>query len=161
MTKFKVLCLLLPLIFVFSCSEAKQISGPQVTAVAYIEKLKIGGNLSSISHRAIKRTQTYNIIVSKKGKSEANKIVKNALNESIDTHQKQWDINLAEAYLEFLTISEINSLYYNGTNSPFTEKQRSMQSKIGTSMQAKSNKLLSTVISEALAKSFKSVQAKT
>ena len=144
-------------IFVLSCSDAKQITGPTVTAVEYIEKLKIGGNLSSISHRAIKRTQTYIMIVSKKGKSEADKIVKIALNKSINNHQKQWDTNLAEAYLEVLTISEINSLYYNGSNSPYTKKQRSMQSKIGTSMKAKSGELLTTVISEALAKAFKSV----
>tara|TARA_B110000881_G_C18172280_1_gene315990 strand:+ start:41 stop:514 length:474 start_codon:yes stop_codon:yes gene_type:complete len=157
MTKFKALCLLLPFIFVLSCSDAKQITGPTVTAVEYIEKLKIGGNLSSISHRAIKRTQTYIMIVSKKGKSEADKIVKIALNKSINNHQKQWDTNLAEAYLEVLTISEINSLYYNGSNSPYTKKQRSMQSKIGTSMKAKSGELLTTVISEALAKAFKSV----
>ena len=161
MTKFKVLYLLLPLMFVLSCSESKQISGPQVSAVAYIERLKIGGNLSSISHRAIQITQTYKIIVSIKGKSEADKIVKNALNKSINNHQKKWDSNLAEAYLEFLTISEINSLYYNGSKSPYSKKQRSMQAKIGTSMKSKSEKIVTTVIGEALAKAFESVKAKT
>jgi len=114
MTKFRVLSLLLPLIFILSCSDAKQITGPQVSAIEYIEKLKIGSNLSSISYRAIKITQTYQMIVSKKGRSEANKIVKYELNKSINHYQKKWDSNLAEAYLEFLTISEINSLYYNG-----------------------------------------------
>jgi hypothetical protein len=111
MVKFKTICLLLPLIFLVSCSDAKQIAGPQVTAIEYIEKSKIGSNLSSISHRAIKVTQTYQIIVSKKGESKAKEIVTTELNKSISKYQKQWDSNLAEAYLEFLTINEINSLY--------------------------------------------------
>lgn len=161
MTKFKIICLLLPLIFLVSCSDAKQITGPQVTAVEYIEKFGIGSNLSSISHKAIKVTKTYQIIVSTKGESKANKIITAELKESISKHQKQWDSNLAKAYLEFLTINEINSLYYNGTSSPHSKKQRQLQSKIGASMQGKSKKLLLTVITETLEKSFKSMQSKT
>ncbi|MBL4781290.1 MAG: hypothetical protein JKX92_03520 [Porticoccaceae bacterium] len=146
-----ILCIL---IFIPSCSEAKQKTGPAVTAVEYIVKTHMGSNLSEFSYRAIKVSQTYKIILSKVGDSEGRKLILEKHTETIRKYQHEWDSNLAESYLENMSVKEINSLYYNGKNSIYSEKENKVKRSISASMQSKSTDLLKKVVSESLKSAY-------
>lgn len=154
----KISCAILTCLILAGCTEQKQETGPAVDAKEYIKKFEIGKNFSLLSQKVAKTTQTYMMIASIIGKQKTDSLVSKELNISVSNHQAEWDYNLANSYLEYLSLSEINSLYYNSTNSPYFTKQRSMQSKISTSMQIKSKKLLAKTVTEALTNAYKSVQ---
>ncbi|WP_417552241.1 hypothetical protein [Marinomonas fungiae] len=149
--------LLLPLIIMLAmgCSEHEQVTGPEVQTIDYIVKAKTGSNLTKLAYKVARTTQTYKVIDSKVGSIEANKILEIELNRSILKYQSQWNQNLADAHSEYLSDEEINSLYYNGKNSPYFEKLVELQSKIGVTMQEKSKDLLTKIVSEAMQGAFK------
>ena len=118
MKRWKILLLTLFLVLA-GCMEPEQVSGPKVDPIDYIVKEGLGNNLSSFARRASRKTQTYRIIESKLGDTEANRVVGEELALSIEEHQDEWNRNLAKAYSELLTIEEINSLYYNGKRSQY------------------------------------------
>jgi len=140
-----------------SCSNPEEITGPQIQPVAYIVKENLGSNLTNFAYRTAQVTQTYKIIQSKVGKSEAKAIIEKELDKAIKIYQQQWNDNFALAHSEHLSIKEINSLYYNGKYSPYSEKRSKLQSKIGTTMQSLSKDLLTKVVSEALQDAYKKV----
>lgn len=147
------------LILIASCSQSEQVSGPAVQTIDFIVKDKLGSNLSSMAKKVAERTQTYQMIKFELGASETDKLIAIELGLTIEKYQDEWNQNLANAYSEFLTIEEINSLYYNGKHSPYFDKQLKLNRKIGASMQNKSKELLTKVVSEAVSKAFKKVPA--
>ena len=149
---------LLPLLFILvSCSEPKQVSGPEIQALDYIVKENIGGNLSSFASRIARSTNTYKMIKSQLGDTDTNKLVSGELERVIEKHQNEWNSNLSQSYSEFLSKEEINSLYYNGKDSPYFIKQEKLKKKIGLSMQRKSEGLLKKTVSEAMNSAFKRI----
>jgi hypothetical protein len=153
---------LLPMILiVLGCTESKQVSGPTVQHIDFVVKNKMGEkNLSSLARKVAKNTQTFRNIESIIGAKETNNIVNEELALTMKKYQGEWDLNLAEAHSEFLNSVEINSLYYNGKNSPFYEKIKKARPDIGKSMQNKSKDLLSKIVSEAVQKSIQSASLK-
>ena len=149
--------LLLPLIIMLAmgCSEHEQVTGPEVQTIDYIVKAKTGSNLTKLAYKVARTTQTYKVIDSKVGSIEANKILEIELNRSILKYQSQWNQNLADAHSEYLSDEEINSLYYNGKNSPYFEKLVELQGKIGVTMQEKSKDWLTKIVREAMQGAFK------
>ena len=149
--------LLIPLIIflVVGCSEHEQVAGSKVQSIDYIVKAKTGSNLTKLAYKVAKTTQTYRINDSKVGGVEANKILERELDRVIVKYQQQWNQNLANAHSEYLSAEEINSLYYNGKNSPYFEKLLNLQRKIGESMQGKSKELLTKIVGEAMQGAFK------
>ena len=149
--------LLLPLIIMLAmgCSEHEQVTGPEVQTIDYIVKAKAGSNLTKLAYKVARTTQTYKVIDSKVGSIEANKILEIELNRTILKYQPQWNQNLADAHSEYLSDEEINSLYYNGKNSPYFEKLVELHGKIGVTMQEKSKDLLTKIVSEAMQGAFK------
>lgn len=155
--KFWKTIFLLAFIVLSGCSESQQANGPEVQTIDYIVKEMLGGNLSTLARKVSKATETYRIIESKLGTSEANRLVDAELGLAIRKYQGEWNENLAESYSEVLTPEEINSLYYNGKGSPHYDKKMRLQRDIGMRMQRKSRALLEKVVSEAMQKAFKSL----
>lgn len=147
------------LIVLTSCTESKQVDGPEIQSIDYINKENLGNNLSTLAKKVSRATETYRIIESKLGTSEANRVVDSELEKTIGKYQGEWNKNLAQSFSEVLSLEEINSLYYNGKNSPYFKKRMSLQRVIGSSMQRKSRALLEKVVSEAMQSAFKNVSA--
>ena len=84
------------------------------------------------------------------GDSEGRELIKETFDTTVSKYQHEWDSNLADSYLEHMSIEEINSLYYNGKKSIYSDKENNVKSDIGDSMKSKSSDLLKTVISESL-----------
>jgi hypothetical protein len=143
---------------VFGCSEYEQKTGPEIEFIDYVKQDNLGSNLTSFSYRVAKTTETYKIIVSKVGKEKANEIIDKELKRTIAKFQEQWDSNLAIAHSKHITKLEVNSLYYNGKESPYFKKRRTLQRKIGDSMKELSGQLLTKVVSEAMQNSYAEVQ---
>ncbi len=160
MRSLKITLVLLFISLCLGCTEYEQKSGQLVDALNYIKKEKRGNNLSLLAAKVAKVTQTYKMMVKKEGQGKADILLANALRDSIAKYQHQWDENLAQAYSEHLNQTEINSLYYNGKNSPFYKKQMSLQKSIGNKMKALSDKLLNTVVSDALQNAFQAMGTK-
>jgi hypothetical protein len=137
------------------CSKTEQITGPQIQAVDYIVKAELGSNLTRFAYSKAKVTQTYQTIQSEIGNDEAQRIIAIELDKAIKKHQQQWNENLAQAHTGYLTNKEINSLYYNGKNSPYSIKRNKVQIKIGKRMQSSSDDLLAKVVSEGLQEAYK------
>ena len=148
--------LLLPFLFIItSCSEATQTTGPTIQSIDYVLKENLGSSLSTFAHKVSKSTQTYAMIKSQLGAIETDNLVSQELDSAIKKYQSQWNTNLAVSYSEFLTSDEINSLYYNGQNSPYYKKRVKIHKNVGVSMREKSSTLLTKVVSESMQIAFK------
>lgn len=148
--------LLLPFLFtITSCSKPTQISGPTIQSIDYVLKENLGSSLSTFAKKVAKSTQTYAMIKSQLGTAETDKLVNQELDLIIKKYQSQWNTNLAIAYSEFLNSKEINSLYYNGQNSPYYKKRVKVHKDVGVSMRSKSSSLLTKVVSESMQRAFK------
>jgi hypothetical protein len=148
--------LFLPFLFIVtSCSEAKQTSGPTIQSIDYVLKENLGNSLTTFAYKVSKSTQTYAMIKSQLGAEQTDKLVSQELDLAIEKYQSEWNANLAESYSDFLTSDELNSLYYNGRNSPYYKKRVKFHKDVGLSMREKSSGLLTKVVSESMLKSFK------
>ena len=123
-------------------------------AIAFVNKAGLGRNLSKIALRVATNTQTYRIMVADLGKSEASILVGKHLQKSVGNHQKEWNKNLANSYLEFFSGVELNSIISEKSDSPYFSKFRNKQKDVGGRMQEKSNKLLQKIVAEALKNAF-------
>jgi hypothetical protein len=150
--------LFLPFLFIVtSCSESKQTSGPRIQSIDYVLKENLGNSLTTFAYKVSKSTQTYAMIKSQLGDEQTDKLVSQKLDLAIEKYQSEWNANLAESYSEFLTSDELNSLYYNGRNSPYYKKRVKVHKDVGISMREKSSGLLTKIVSESMLKSFKQV----
>jgi hypothetical protein len=150
--------LFLPFLFIVtSCSESKQTSGPRIQSIDYVLKENLGNSLTTFAYKVSKSTQTYAMIKSQLGDEQTDKLVSQELDLAIEKYQSEWNANLAESYSEFLTSDELNSLYYNGRNSPYYKKRVKVHKDVGISMREKSSGLLTKIVSESMLKSFKQV----
>ena len=155
---WKLALVVLLVIPVFGYSEYEQKTGPEIEFIDFVKQDNLGSNLTSFSYRIAKTMQTYKIIVGKVGKDKASEIVDKELNNSISKYQEQWDSNLGIAHSQHITKIEINSLYYNGEKSPYFNKRKTLQKKIGDSMKELSELLLEKVVSEAMQNAYAKVQ---
>jgi hypothetical protein len=150
--------LFLPFLFIVtSCSESKQTSGPRIQSIDYVLKENLGNSLTTFAYKVSKSTQTYAMIKAQLGDEQTDKLVSQELDLAIEKYQSEWNANLAESYSEFLTSDELNSLYYNGRNSPYYKKRVKVHKDVGISMREKSSGLLTKIVSESMLKSFKQV----
>jgi hypothetical protein len=126
-------------------------------ALVMVKTLRLGSNLSSMSHAAIVKTQTYPMILYANPVS-GKEIVNEELDKAILNHQDQWDRNLADSYASLLTGEEMTSITKQKAGSPYVSKLQAVQSQAGANMHNKSAGLLGTVVSEALNNAFSKVQ---
>ena len=122
--------------------------------IDYVQKEKLGSNLKAFSQRAVKNSQTYKMIVSEIGQKDTERLVNRELELIISKYQSKWDSNLAKAYSEYISQTEITSLYNEGNKSPHINKLNKNRRNIGLAMQKLSTPLLQSVVSEALKNSY-------
>lgn len=124
------------------------------SALKMVKALRLGENLGGMSHRMSKLTTTYQGIAAKHGPQKADEILRAELAISVSKHQEQWNRNLAQAWAPLMTRDEFESVAAEKQKSPFFAKFLSLQNQAGASMKAKSETLLTTVMSEALNRAF-------
>ena len=119
-------------------------------AMAMVENLRLGENISGMSYRFAARTMAYRSIVRSVGLDEAAVIVKEEIRRIRPKYQARWDRNLAAAYAESFAPNELESIAVMGRASPYAGKLSAMRNEVGRSMQEKSTGLLNEILTEAL-----------
>ena len=124
------------------------------SALNMVRELRLGQNLGGMSYKLSKVTITFKGIAAKVGPQKADEMLKAELAYAVPRHQDQWDRNLAKAWAPLMTASEFDSMTANKQKSPYAAKFSSLQNEAGAAMKANSEKLLTTVMTEALSKAF-------
>jgi hypothetical protein len=96
---------------------------------------------------AAKRTHTYGRVPVGSAEREIHRLVQK--------YQAQWDANLASAYSNHLTPTELQSLAKNGKSSPYIENLKQAQPLVGDDMKKTSSDILNQLVTEALTNSFR------
>jgi len=123
---------------------------PEDDAINFVQETKLGNNLAPMAVRIAITSESYQAIVADLGEEEAQKLVGKHLKSSVESHQAEWNKNLASSYLEFFSAEELNSLLSEKAESPHFAKFKGQQLDVGTSMQKKSTDLLEKVVDEAM-----------
>lgn len=120
------------------------------SALAFVQQRHLGDSLAWLGFQVASRTVTFTGIVKAVGKVQAQSIVQDELQRLQPSYQEQWNRNLAAAYAESFTPSELHEL--NEGNSPpeLANKFRAKQKDVGMSMKSKSAELLKTFVANAL-----------
>jgi hypothetical protein len=124
------------------------------SALKMVRELRLGQNLGGMSYKLSKVTTTYQGIAAKVGPQKADEMLRAELAIAVPRHQDQWDRNLAKAWVPLMTASEFDSIAADKQRSPYAAKFSSLQNQAGAAMKADSEKLLTTVMTEALSKAF-------
>ncbi len=132
----------------------------EARAVRVIQKLGLDRNLELLGGAAAEQTTTYQIIVRNKGAAEAHLMLTRELDAAIPRYRDQWDRNMAAAYLDHLTIDQMESVAEKGRQSPFVRSFMSAQADIDADMQARSTGLLKDMLTAVLLKMFKEITPK-
>jgi hypothetical protein len=120
------------------------------SALAFVQQRHLGDSLAWLGFQVASRTETFSSIVKAVGKIQAQTIVQDELQRLQPSYQEQWNRNLAAAYAESFTPSELREL--NEGNSPpeLANKFRAKQKDVGMSMKSKSAELLKAFVANAL-----------
>lgn len=124
-----------------------------------IKELRLGGGFLMLSNQLAKATTTYRNLQANLGEQKANALIVPELIESVKKYQNQWDTNLAQAWAPLMTCDEFKSLSTYKQQSPYARKFVSLNDKAGAAMQAQSQPLLNTAVSEALARAWTKAQS--
>lgn len=124
------------------------------SALKMVKALRLGENLAGMSYRMSKLTVSYQGIATRHGPLKADEMLRAELAISVAKHQEQWNGNLAQAWAPLMTRGEFESIAAEKQKSPFFAKFVSLQNQAGAAMKARSEPLLTTVISEALTRAF-------
>ena len=123
-------------------------------ASEFVQRQALGKNLKTIGYAAIQKTQTFAMLASKLGTSEAQSLVSKELDAYAPQFQSQWNANLAKIYAQHFTSDELASLASEGRNSRHIEKLNAKQQVIGVQMQQQSTPILTAYVSAALNSAF-------
>jgi len=124
-----------------------------------IKALRLGGGFFILSNQLAKATTTYRNLQANLGEQKANALIASELVESVKKYQSQWDTNLTQAWAPLMTCDEFKSLSEYRQQSPYARKFVSLNDKAGAAMQAQSQPLLNTAVSEALARAWTKAQS--
>jgi hypothetical protein len=137
------------------------IAEPTNTAAReFVRRQHLGSNLKPLAFAAAQKTQTFAILVSKIGASEARVLVSDELNSHAHQFQGQWDENLAKAYAQHFTPEELESLASGGRNSRYVRKLREKQDAVGESMQRVSTPILTAYVTAAMTSAYSKILPK-
>lgn len=120
------------------------------SALKMVQALRLGQNLGSMGYQVSKTTTTYQGLVAKLGAQKADEIIRAELAIAVPHHQTQWDKNLAKVWAPLMTASEFDSIATEKQKSPYAAKFSSLQNQAGAAMKTESEKLLTSVVTEAL-----------
>lgn len=134
-------------------------ASPQAAA-QFVQRHGIGNNLKPMAMAVAQNTQTFAMIVSKSGASQAQAMVSSELDRCAAKYQSQWNANLAQVYAQHFTDEELASLTAEGRNSRFSSKLAANMNTIGAEVQRLSQPVLTAYVTEALGTAFERVSPK-
>lgn len=129
------------------------------SALKMVKALKLGDNLGRMSYQMSKVTTTYQGIAAKVGPQKADEMLRAELATSVPKYQAQWDKNLAQAWAPLMSREEFESVTSQRQQSPFSAKFMSLQNQAGAAMKAKSEPVLTSVMTEVLTRIFEKTVA--
>jgi hypothetical protein len=124
---------------------------PEVNvAIDFVRKTRLNRNFQAIATHVAQATQTMAMLAME----HPVKIVP-AFRTNLDTvtakYQDQWDMMLAESYMEVFTADELRSLTDEQQQSPYFAKLKSEMGTVGALMQQRAEPLLAKAVAETLA----------
>jgi hypothetical protein len=144
-----------------SSLTALAIAEPANTAATeFVRRQHLGGNLKQIGFMTAQKTQTFAMLASKIGISEAKGLVANELDSHTYQFEEQWNENLAKAYAQNFTSEELASLASEGRNSKYVHKLREKQEAVGESIQRMSAPILNAYVTAAMTSAFSKISTK-
>ncbi|MEO5933987.1 MAG: hypothetical protein ABIQ08_10600 [Duganella sp.] len=126
------------------------LGGPQGAASEFVHRQGLGRNLRTLAQAAVNKTNTFAMLASKLGTSEAQLLVSKELDAYALQFESQWNANLAEIYARHLSAEELASLASEGRKSRYIDKLNAKRDVIGTEMQRLSQPILIAYVSAAL-----------
>ncbi len=136
MQRFRVF--LLPFMALVCALPANGAPTSQEAALQFVVRHRIGSNLSTVALATATRTQTYSMVSSKLGASEARALVQREIEALLPSYQEKWNQNLAASYAEHFSAEELLSLASEGRNSKYASKLGERQGAVGVDMRSKS-----------------------
>lgn len=137
---------------------AKAQDGAQDAALNFVIIHQVGSNLPQMAMAAASRTETFRILGSRLGLPEARKQVVSEIASVAPTYQTRWDKNLAEAYAKHFSAQELTSLTTERAQSQYVSKFASLQRAVGEDMRARSEPMLTEMVSEVLMTVFARIE---
>lgn len=123
-------------------------------AADFIQRQHVGRNLKTLAVSVALRTQTFAVMASKLGTSEAQRLVSQELDAHAGQFQGQWNANLAKIYAQHFTPQELTSLASEGKNSRFFNKLIAKQEVVGTEMEQLSKPILTKYVTATMTSAF-------
>ncbi|OZI71229.1 hypothetical protein [Bordetella genomosp. 12] len=135
-----------------SCSMAglAQAAGPLDAAREMVARQDLGVALLPMGMAAALRTQTYAGLVQHLGAEKAHALLEEELKRAAPTYRAQWEENLAQAYSQFFTAAELQSVADKGDAAPEAAKMQETANQVGAAMMQLSAPLLSQYVADAL-----------
>ncbi|MEB0043281.1 hypothetical protein [Pseudomonas sp. MH10] len=119
-------------------------------ALAFVQQRHLGDSLAWLGFQVASRTNTFADIVQKVGKVRGQSLIQSELQRLQPTYQEQWNRNLAAAYAESFSASEMRTLNEGDVPKELATKFQAKQKDVGMSMKAKSAELLKTFVAQVL-----------
>jgi len=138
----------------FSIAQVSMASSREQTAAEFVQRQQLGNNLKMLGIATAQKTQTFAMMASRLGQTEAQHMVSKELDAYADQYQGLWNANLAKIYARHFTAEELASLVTQGRTSPFIGKLMEKQRIIGYEMQQLSTPLLTDYVSAAMNSAF-------
>ncbi len=119
-------------------------------ALWFVQEAGLGHNFSTMMTSVAVKTQTYQMIASDIGKDRAAALVNEHINRVVLKYQNEWNVNLANSYLEHFSVEELHSILREKSKSPYFKKFRGKQRAVGANMKDRSSELLEKAVTEAM-----------
>ncbi|UGQ47445.1 hypothetical protein [Massilia endophytica] len=146
--------LALVLIILFNVASTAKADATQPSAVDFVQRHDLGSNMETLGLAVAQRTQTFALMASKLGQSEAKVLVSREMDIQAARFQPQWNANLAKVYSRHFSPEELASLASEGRSSRYLAKLGSKQAEIGAEVQQVSAPILTEYVSASLNEAF-------
>ncbi|MEL6869532.1 MAG: hypothetical protein AAFO81_07005 [Pseudomonadota bacterium] len=120
------------------------------TVDAFVTSLGLGQNFYAISERTAQRTTTYQALISKVGRQQADTLIKQHLQAVVAQRQAQWDANLLTAYRAHFSDEQLLSIANEGAQSPHAALFDERRAAVSEDMQTMSADMLLQTVSDGL-----------
>lgn len=110
--------------------------------LAMVEKYKLGHTLPQVLLQLAAKSPDYQALVDKMGAQKAQQQVIAAMQQIVPQYQKQWDMQLGNAYAQSFNEAQLKSLLELGPKSPHAQLMQSKQQELNQQMQKTSSGML-------------------
>jgi NAD-dependent oxidoreductase involved in siderophore biosynthesis len=148
----KILRLIAAFVALAVCSHA--FAQSEASALKMVKALNLGSNLATMSFRFAKLTHTQMGVAMNVGPALADQWLNEEIANALPKCQDQWDINLAQSWQPLLTDAEFESIAKLKQQSPDLAKFKSVYGQVNGTMQAKSTKLMTDMVTEIITKTM-------